>query len=272
MRKRLTNIILALILLIGLSLLLYPTVADRWNQYHQSRAIATYTEAVESIDKTEYVRLFRLAREYNEILPTIPNRYHPSEEDHLLYLDTLDITGTGIMGYIEIPEIDVSLPIYHGAEDTVLQIAVGHIEGTSVPVGGEGTHCVLSGHRGLPSARLFTDLDKLAEGDVFMIHILDETLTYEIESITIVEPEEVDRLEFEPGRDLCTLVTCTPYGVNTHRMLLTGHRIENFAQAQQLRVEAEAEQIEPLIVAAGLALPVLLIMLGKVLAGSRRRR
>ena len=271
MRKRITNIILTLILLIGLSLVLYPSVSDWWNQYHQSRAIAGYTEAVDNISTEEYERIIADARAYNELLPSIPDRYHPQPADHELYMNTLDITGTGIMGYVEIPSINVSLPIYHGVDDTILQIAVGHIEGTSLPVGGLGTHCVLSGHRGLPSARLFTDLDKLIEGDLFMIRVLHETLTYQIDSITIVEPEDVNSLEFEPGLDLCTLVTCTPYGVNTHRMLLTGRRIDNLPEAAELVVTADAEQIEPLIVAAGLASPVLLVMLIRILAPRRKR-
>lgn len=272
MRKRIVNIILTLVLLAGLSLLLYPTVADWWNQYHQSRAIAGYTELVDEIDNAEAEEIIAEARKYNQLLPTIPNRYYPSPEDHELYLQTLDITGTGIMGYIEIPSINVSLPIYHGADDAVLQIAVGHIEGTSLPVGGEGTHCVLSGHRGLPSARLFTDLDKLEVGDVFMVRVLHETLTYQIDSIVIVEPEDVNGLEFEQGQDLCTLVTCTPYGVNTHRMLLTGRRIDNAPEEAALVVDADAEQIEPLLVAAGLAAPVLLVMLGVVVFGGRKKR
>ena len=271
MRKRITNLILALILLAGLSLLLYPSVSDWWNQYHQSRAIAGYSEAVENIDTEQADKMLAEARAYNELLPSIPNRYVPSEEDHQLYLDTLDITGTGIMGYIQIPSINVSLPIYHTADDAVLQIAVGHIEGTSLPVGGIGTHCVLSGHRGLPSARLFTDLDKLTEGDVFMIQVLHETLTYMVDSITIVEPENVNSLDFEDAYDLCTLVTCTPYGVNTHRLLITGQRIDNLPEHAELTVTSDADQIEPLLVAAGLAAPALFVMLLMVMFPKRKR-
>ncbi len=270
MRKRITNIIIVLVLLIGLSLLLYPTVSDLWNQHHQSQAITGYTETVDSMSTDDYDAMLNAAREYNLNLQYVTDRYHPTEEDHKLYLDTLDITGTGIMGYVEIPSIDVSLPIYHGADDTVLQVAVGHIEGTSLPVGGRGTHCVLSGHRGLPSARLFTDLDQMTEGDIFMLKVLDQTLTYQVDQIVIVLPEEVQNLGMTAGRDYCTLVTCTPYGVNTHRLLVRGERIDNLAEAEQLHVSADAQQIEPMLVAAGLAGPVLLVMLIGVMIPKRR--
>ena len=172
------------------------------------------------------------------------------------------------MGYIEIPAIGVALPIYHGTEDTVLQIAIGHIEGSSLPVGGPGTHCVVSGHRGLPSAKLFTDLDKLVEGDTFMLRVLDEVLTYEVDQIHIVEPREVELLEIEEGQDLCTLVTCTPYGINSHRLLVRGHRIENQESAASIRVTADAMQIEPILVAPAVAAPILLILLIVLLVGT----
>ena len=171
------------------------------------------------------------------------------------------MSGNGIIGYIEIPSIGCSLPIYHGTDEAVLQIAVGHIAGTSLPVGGQGTHCVLSGHRGLPSAKLFTDLDKMVDGDIFVLRVLDETLTYVVDRILIVEPYEMDALEIEAGKDYCTLVTCTPYGINTHRLLVRGHRIENIAQAKIVRVTADAVQIEPLIVAPIVAIPLLLLLL-----------
>ena len=271
MRKRIGNIILVLVLLAGLSLLLYPSVADWWNQFHQSRAIAGYTEAVENLSTADYQRMWEEAVAYNESLTGQTNRYLPDEEAHELYMNTLDVTGTGIMGYINIPSIDVSLPIYHTADDTVLQIAVGHIEGTSLPVGGRGQHCVLSGHRGLPSARLFTDLDKMAEGDVFILQVLDRTLTYQVDQIVIVEPEEVDNLGFEAGHDYCTLVTCTPYGVNSHRLLIRGERIGNLPEELQLTIDTEAEQIEPMIVAACLAAPVLLVMLVWIMIPKKRR-
>ena len=174
------------------------------------------------------------------------------------------------MGYIEIPAIGVSLPIYHGVEDTVLKIAIGHIEGTSLPVGGEGTHCVVSGHRGLPSAKLFTDLDKLVEGDIFMLCVLDEVLTYEVDAIHIVKPQEVELLEIEPGEDLCTLVTCTPYGINSHRLLVRGHRVDNVESAGAVRVTADAMQIDPILVAPAVAAPILLILFIWLLISTRR--
>ena len=174
------------------------------------------------------------------------------------------------MGYIEIPTIKLSLPIYHGTEDSVLQIAVGHLDWTSLPAGGESTHCVLSGHRGLPSAKLFTNLDQLVEGDTFVIRVLDEVLTYEVDRILIVEPDDVSALQIEPGKDLCTLVTCTPYGINSHRLLVRGHRVEN--QSEAIRVTSDAIQIEPLLVAPAVALPILLILLIVLLASGGKKK
>ena len=260
MRKNQSTILLLLVFLIGLSLLLYPTVSDWWNSFHQSQAIAGYAEAVAELDDLSYDRYWADARAYNAALPDDTSRFLPTEEKTEQYENLLNISGNGIMGYIEIPAIGVSLPIYHGVEDTVLQIAIGHIEGSSLPVGGEGTHCVVSGHRGLPSAKLFTDLDKLAEGDTFLLRVLDEVLTYEVDQIHIVEPDEVDLLAVEAGQDLCTLVTCTPYGVNSHRLLVRGHRVENQESAAAIRVTADAMQIEPVLVAPAVAAPILLVL------------
>ena len=184
-----------------------------------------------------------------------------SEEEKEAYDALLDISGTGVMGYIEIPTVNISLLVYHGTEDAFLQIAVGHLEWSSLAVGGESTHCVLSGHRGLPSAKLFTNLDKLVAGDKFIMRVLDEVLTYEVDQILIVEPTDVSTLMIEAGKDLCTLVTCTPYGINSHRLLVRGHRIENQDEAQAIRVTSDAIQIEPLIVAPAVALPMLLVLL-----------
>ena len=270
--NHLMTIVLVLVLLAGLSLLLYPSVSDYWNSFHQSRAIASYAEEVAQIDGDTYGRLWAEARAYNETLPGKASRYILNEEEQAEYESLLDISGTGIMGYIEIPTISCSLPIYHGTDEGVLQIAIGHIEGTSLPVGGEGTHCVLSGHRGLPSARLFTDLDQLVVGDSFIIRVLDETLTYEVDQIRIVLPEELSDLEIEEGKDYCTLVTCTPYGVNTHRLLVRGHRIENAEEAVTVRVTADAMQIEPLLVAPVVAVPILLLLLILLLLPKRQRK
>ena len=272
MRKHLSTILLVFILLIGLSLLLYPSVSDYWNSFHQTRAIATYAENVAKLDNNQYDRLWEDARAYNRTLGLRSNPYYLSEEQKAEYERLLDVSGLGVMGYIEIPEIDVSLPIYHGTEESVLQIAVGHLEWTSLPVGGESTHCVLSGHRGLPSAKLFTNLDKLREGDTFLLRVLDEVLTYEVDQILIVEPQETAALQIEEGKDYCTLVTCTPYGINTHRLLVRGHRIDNMEEAKTIRVTADAVQIEPLLVAPIVAIPMLLILLVLLLLPRRRRK
>ena len=261
MKKHLPTIILFFILFIGLSLLLYPSISDFWNSQHQSRAIAVYSEQVAQIDEDRYDELWSAALEYNQSLLERPNSFVLSEEQKEKYEALLDVGGNGVMGYIEIPSIDVSLPIYHGTDEAVLQIAVGHLEWTSLPVGGSGSHCVLSGHRGLPSARLFTDLDKLSEGDIFIFRVLDEVLTYEVDQIRIVEPQDIDTLLIEEGKDLCTLVTCTPYGINSHRLLVRGHRIENTPETISIRVTADAMQIEPLIVAPIVAIPLLIMML-----------
>ena len=272
MRKHLSTILLVFILLIGLSLLLYPSVSDYWNSFHQTRAIATYAENVAKLDNNQYDQLWEEARAYNEALPFRSNPYYLSEEQKAQYESLLDVSGLGVMGYIEIPEIDVSLPIYHGTEESVLQIAVGHLEWSSLPVGGESTHCVLSGHRGLPSAKLFTNLDKLQAGDIFMLRVLDEVLTYEVDQILIVEPQETGALRIEEGKDYCTLVTCTPYGINTHRLLVRGHRIDNIEEAKTVRVTADAIQIEPLLVAPVVAIPILLLLLILLLLPKQPRK
>ena len=261
MKKRLPTVILILVFFTGLSLLLYPTVSDWWNSFHQSQAIAEYARDIDSMDNEAYEKLLSDARAYNERLPGRSNRFSLLEEDIREYNFLLDVSGTGIMGYIEIPEIKVSLPVYHGTSESVLSIAIGHIEGSSLPVGGESTHCVLSGHRGLPSAKLFSNLDKLAEGDTFLIRTLDETLTYEVDQIRIVEPQEISGLAIEEGKDYCTLVTCTPYGINTHRLLVRGHRIENTPQAQAVRDTSDAIQIDPILVAPIVALPMIVLLL-----------
>ncbi len=256
-----STIILIVVFLAGLSLLLYPSVSDYWNSLHQSKAIAQYAQEVAAIDSELYQRLWAEARAYNQSLPAREERFAMTAEERETYEGLLSVSEGGVMGYIEIPTIGCSLPIYHGTGESVLQVAVGHIEGSSLPTGGAGTHCALSGHRGLPSARLFTDLDKLTEGDDFLLRILDETLTYEVDQILIVEPQELDALEIDPNQDYCTLVTCTPYGVNSHRLLVRGHRVENEEAAQTVRVTADAMQIEPVIVAPLVAIPMLLLLL-----------
>ncbi len=239
-----STIILILIFLVGLSLLLYPTVSDYWNSFHQSRAIAKYTEQVAELNNDLYKQLWEDAVAYNERLLTKLNRYKMTSEEKAEYESLLNVSGNGIIGYIEIEKINCSLPVYHGTAESALQIAAGHIEGTSLPVGGASTHCVISGHRGLPRAKLFTNLDKLVEGDTFELHILNEILTYEVDQISVVEPDEVEKLEIEEGKDYCTLVTCTPYGINTHRLLVRGHRVANREKPEEEMIVSETVQEE----------------------------
>ena len=255
------SIILVLALLAGLSLLLYPTVSDYWNSFHQTRAITTYVEKVARLDDEEYESIWETAWKYNQALSERGNHFTLTDDQKEEYEQQLDVSGLGVMGYIEIPKISCSLPIYHGTEESVLQIAVGHLEWSSLPVGGEGSHCVLSGHRGLPRAKLFTNLDQLQKGDIFMLRVLEEVLTYEVDQIRIVEPHEINDLRVEPGEDYCTLVTCTPYGINTHRLLVRGKRVENPEETNSVRVTADATRIEPLLVAPVVAIPMLLVLL-----------
>ena len=267
-----STVILILVFFLGLSLVLYPSVSDYWNSLHQSRAIATYAEEVSNLDTGRYEQLWAEAVDYNRTLRDRENAFLLSETQKAAYDSLLNVGGNGVMGYIEIPTIGVSLPVYHGTDEGVLQIAVGHIEWTSLPVGGESSHCVISGHRGLPSAKLFTNLDKLVVGDTFLFRVLDETLTYEVDQILIVEPQEVSALTIREGEDLCTLVTCTPYGINTHRLLVRGHRVENAETARTIRVTADAMQVEPLIVAPMVAAPMLAVLLIWVMLGGGKRK
>lgn len=264
--------ILIAALLAGALLLLYPTVSDYWNSFHQSRAIASYAEQVADLDDNTYDQIWADARAYNETLDNSTSRFVMTEEQKKIYEALLNIADNGVMGYIEIPKIKCNLPIYHGTDEAVLQIAIGHVQGSSLPAGGESTHCVLSGHRGLPSAKLFSDLDQLTEGDVFLLRVLDETLTYEVDQIRTVLPNELDDLAIEEGKDYCTLVTCTPYGINSHRLLVRGHRVENQASASTIRVTADAMQIEPLLIAPLVAVPMLLVLLVMVLIPHRTKK
>ena len=256
---RLFTIILVGIMMAGIGLLAYPSLADYWNSFHQSRAVMTYAEHVADMQTDEYERFLNSAREYNSALAETGIKWGLTDEEKAAYNEELNIDGSGIMGYIKIQKIQVTLPLYHGTDEGILQTSIGHLEGSSLPVGGEGTHCLLSGHRGLPSARLFTDLDQLREGDTFTMTVLNETLTYEVDHIWIVEPEDLSHLQIEEGRDLCTLITCTPYGINTHRLLVRGHRIENADGGAM--VTADAIQIRPIFIAPFLAIPILIILL-----------
>ena len=262
MRKRSSTIILVLIFFLGLGIMLYPIVANWWNSKVQSKVIYNYESVIKKIDQKDYSRYFDAAEEYNKKLqdtnyPIVDYKTVPG------YETTLDIDGTGVMGYINIEKLKVEIPIYHGTSDSALSAGVGHMEGTSLPVGGPGTHCALSAHRGLPSSKLFSDLDEMEVGDLFTITVLDRLLTYQVDQIKIVLPHELDDLAIEEGKDYCTLVTCTPYGINTHRLLVRGHRVENEAVKPQIYVPNEAIKVDPLVVAPIVAIPlVILTMIG----------
>ena len=253
-----SNIILILMFVIGLSLLLYPSFSDYWNSFRQTQVVNSYKETVAQIDDDRYADIMNSARAYNRKLLERNNAYFLDEDLKEEYEENLNITGNGIMGYIEIPKINVYLPVYHGTDEGILQVAIGHLEWTSLPTGGESTHCVISGHRGLPSARLFTDLDQLEIGNVFQLNVLDEVFTYQIDQIKIVEPHETNDLLVVEGEDYCTLVTCTPYGINSHRMLVRGTRIDNLKEIKALRVTADAVKIDPVIVAPIVGVPIVL--------------
>ena len=268
-KSTISTLILILVFLVGLSLLLYPTISDWWNSMHQSRAIAGYARQVADLDNGTYDKLWAEAEAYNKTLLNKPERFEIADGESEEYEAMLSVPGTDVIGYIEIKKIDCYLPIYHGTDEAVLQTGVGHLEGTSLPVGGESTHCAISGHRGLPSAELFTDLDQLEIGDTFVLYVLDEILTYEVDQIRIVEPREVDELKIEEGEDYCTLVTCTPYGINTHRLLVRGHRTAN--ELYGARITADAMQIEPMVVAPLVAVPILVLLVVIILLRTRRK-
>lgn len=257
-------------LLVGIGLLAYPSVANYWNQFHQTRAIMSYSETVDNMSTKDYDKILESAREYNERIAERGLHWVMSDADREAYENELNIDGTGIMGYVSVPKFHIRVPIYHGTEESVLQVAIGHLEATSLPVGGENTHTQVSGHRGLPSARLFTDLDKIREGDTWTITVLNETLTYECDQIRIVEPEDFSELQIVEGEDLCTLITCTPYGINTHRLLVRGHRVPNANGSAD--VTADGIQIEPIYIAPVLAIPGLLILLIILLISTRRAK
>ncbi len=269
LKRHMSTIILIFIFIVGISLLLYPTVSDYWNSFHQTKAIASYVEAVSEINEETYDKLWKEAQDYNKALAESGINWRLSDEEIKEYEGMLSLTESGIMGYVDIPSLDVHLPIYHGTSESVLQRGVGHLEGSSLPVGGESTHTMISGHRGLPTAKLFSNLDKLVEGDIFKLSVLDTTLTYEVDKILIVEPEDLSALTIEKGKDYCTLITCTPYGINTHRLLVRGHRVDNDTN---VRVAADAMQIDTVIVASVVAVPILLLLLIVLLVTTRRKK
>jgi len=272
MKKHFFSIAILIMFIVGLSVLLYPAISDYLNSKHASKVISEYNDKLSVSSEEEIEAVFKKAEDYNKRLHDSPSAFF---EPSLVsgYKDTLDITGTGIMGYIDIDRINVELPIYHGISKELLQVGVGHLTGTSLPVGGESTHCVLSGHRGLPSAKLFTDLDELEIGDTFTITILDRRFTYEVDQIKTVLPEEFDDLRIADGKDYCTLLTCTPYGINTHRLLVRGVRIENTEEKKiGVFVKNEAFRIDPLIVAPIAAVPLLIITFTLIFISDKRQR
>lgn len=273
MRKRkvsVSTVILVIVFLAGLSVMLYPIISDYWNSKTQSRVIADYDKLLSNMDNETYKSIMENAEDYNNKLKGL---YNPLENYNELdgYNDTLEVTGTGIMGYITIPGIDVELPIYHGTSDKVLNNAAGHLQGSSLPIGGDSTHAVISAHRGLPSAKLFSDLDELEKGDRFTITVLNEVLTYEVDKIQIIEPDELDKLVIVDGEDYVTLITCTPYGINTHRLLVRGTRVEA-ENKLSVRVSADAVKIEPILVAPFVAIPVLIIFLIVMLGFDKNKK
>ncbi len=272
--KRKSNLFFLLLLLAGLSLILYPSVSNWWNTMHQTRVVASYVEQVEDLSEDQREAMYQEAKEYNERLASQPSHYNLSDEELKEYNQTLDVSGTGMMAYITIPKINIELPIYHGTEESILQIAIGHIAGSSLPIGGNSTHSVISGHTGLPSALLFTHINRLVEGDTFTITSLDKTITYQVDQIRIVLPDELNDLTIEEGKDYCTLVTCTPYGINTHRLLVRGHRIKN-AASSDVHVKADALQVHPDLVAAIIAVIIILFYVIFILipnTGGRKKR
>ncbi len=260
MKRRLLKCLLVFSFFLGIALLLYPSVSEYINSRHQSAVVQTYQEAVNELDDSDRKAIIEKAEEYNRRLAETPGAFY--DPDLVAgYMETLDITGTGIMGYISIDKIDLELPVYHTVGADILQVAIGHLPGTSLPVGGSGTHSVLSGHRGLPSAKLFSDLDKMEPGDRFTITVLSEVYTYQVEGTRTVEPYEVEDLQLEPGKDLCTLFTCTPYGINTQRLFVRGKRIPNDKiEERRVYYTTEASRVTPAIVAPAIGAPVLLLL------------
>lgn len=256
--------------MIGVVLLLYPTVSDYVNGYKQNKEIQNFTESVAVLEDEEYEELLQNAKTYNEQLLQKPDRWKLSNQEKVEYEKQLSYNESKIIGTIEIPKIKLHLPVYHGVEEKVLQVAIGHMEGSSLPIGGESTHSVLTGHRGLASARLFTDLDQLEEGDIFKVTVLDEILTYEVDQIRIVEPEDLSPLIIEEGKDYCTLVTCTPYGINTHRLLVRGTRIQDGQDGS--RVSGDALLIDPKMTALFIAIPILIVLVIWVWIGTGKKK
>lgn len=270
-KGKMSTVLLVGILLVGLSVMLYPIISDWWNSHTQSRAIAVYEEQASNLSEADYREILTRAREYNQALKKIRDPFVDYDEVPD-YDNILDIAGNGVMGYVSIPQIRVELPIYHGTSEGVLSAAVGHLQGSTLPVGGVGNHSVISAHRGLPSAKLFSDLDKLMVGDTFTITVLKDVYTYEIEEINIVEPDQMDKLICVPGKDLVTLMTCTPYGVNSHRMLVRAHRTDNVLDAENSKASADAVQVDSMSVVPFVAVPFLILLILYWIFGGKRKK
>ena len=270
LKKHLLTVLMLMGLAIGIGLLLYPSVANYWNSFHQTQAIMSYNDAVSKMDTQDYKKILDDAKAYNKKLGKNGIQWVLTDAQKAEYQKQLKIEGTEVMGYVSIPKIHVKLPIYHGTEEGVLQTAIGHLEPTSLPVGGKNSQCAISGHRGLPSARLFTDIVDLKEGDTWTMTVLNETVTYEVDQIRIVEPADLSNLQIEKAKDFATLITCTPYGINTHRLLVRGHRIPNADGDANLT--ADAIQIEPIYIAPFLAAPILLALLAILLVSTRKAK
>lgn len=286
--RNILTILLSIVLIVGLGLLLYPTFANWWNSSRQSGAVKQYMADLEQIDYEAVLASIESAKEYNaDIAKGGSIAWKFSDEDQKRYDEELNVSGVGIMGYIEINSLDVTLPIYHGTDEAVLQQGIGHLEGTSLPVGAksfdddlgvvadpnDASHCVVSGHRGLPSSKLFTDLDKMQEGDTFALNIYNTLMIYQVDQIRVVLPEDLSQLTLEKGQDYCTLVTCTPYGINSHRLLVRGRRVSTQdAERFVYRIQANATQYQPAIVAVLLAAPVLAILFLVTMFGPGSRK
>ena len=267
--RSLSSLLMLIALVIGTILLVYPSASDYWNSFHQSQSIMGYAEQVAQMSAAEYAQFISEAEAYNAELAKNGNEWHMSETQKMEYESRLTFSSTGVMGYIDIPKISVKLPIYHGTSESVLQTSIGHLAETSLPVGGKGSHCVLSGHRGLPSSKLFSDLDKMVQGDTFTLSVLNETYTYQVDQIRVVEPTDLRELTIRPDMDLCTLVTCTPYGINSHRLLVRGHRVKN--ANGDARVVADAFQVRPVYVAPFIMMFILAGLLIKFVALPSKR-
>lgn len=271
MKKHLSTILIVILFLTGLSVLLYPTVSNYVNSKHQSQAIASYEERLEELDAASYDAIMAEAQDYNQRICSNQARFAMEGEELEQYLHLLGSNG-GAIGYIEIGSIHVTLPLYLGDSSAVLRVGAGTMPGSSLPIGGLGTHAVITGHRGLPTSQLFTHLDRVTEGDVFVLYVLNETLTYQVDQIRIVEPQDLTELEIDPNQDYCTLVTCTPYGINTHRMLVRGHRVENDSQlAGTPHVAADAIQVDAMMVASVLAVPLVLVLIAVLFLRDRKK-